>query len=596
MDQNQAQRSKGFGNSNHNLTKVKNEKTSKFREKEDKNFGLFNSVVKPLLDADETKKAEPTLRLLAQSGAKITEIYEALYKIAAKENNKSELIYWREKWLNTASKRKDCTQRQAREAKSLGLEKKYIEFLEWIFKIDSHDNENNLSLADAYLKAEKWTKAKAFILASFSKPELNCELLWRLAWIEYESKNNKKSINYLQKLKNFHYTKNSSKDSKIKSIAITIDLASQGKTPTQENLDYCNQLTTKQAEDSWPENRILSTWLSGQHQNTDLAYKLISQAIEIQPKSYLLLKYKAILNLMLNKWSQGFKEILVAEKEKQINSNENQINIVCDGSMGDSLLWTRCILLINQRKTKDIKLYVQPPLLPFLQRNLKDIAKILPKTSNKNKETNNFGVLTLPAISEWKAELSENLPLWKANQSIAEEWKLKLKLNTGIPLIALNWHGSALNAAKENQSTDIPLKAMNPSLYIENSKLQLLAVQKGIGSEEMIKCDFKDKFISEQKQIRNMNSLDQLAGVLSLCDWLICDDSGPAHMASCLGIKTIVCLPEHTDWRWPNNHESPPWYPNTIMIRKNTNEEWESCLQKAWGIINKSVSNDTNLG
>ena len=593
MNHRQRQKSKGFGDLNNNLKKNKNSSEARNNTKETGNDGLFNSIVKPILDSGEIKKAEPTLRLLAQTGTKITEVYEALYKITKREEKEKELLHWHEKWLGTRSKRKDRTERQADEAKRLGLEIKYIEFMEQIFKIDSNDYENYLNLTDAYLRAENWTRAKSFILTSFNKPESNLEALWRLAWIEYESKNHGNSRHYLEKIINHTTTKKTQKNNATK-ITYAIELAWKNRTPTKEDLDYCNQLAIKQAKEAWPQNRILSTWLEKQHQNTELAYKLIEKAIEIQPKSHLLLKRKAILTLKLNKWSQGFEEILIAEKEKNSNSGDNPINILCDGSMGDSLLWSRYIFLINKQKTKNINLYVQPPLIPFMERNLKNVAEILPKTSTKRTKINNLGILAVPGLCEWKTELSEKLPLWEADQGLADEWRLRLKIIKGKPLIALNWHGSALKEAKGNQSTDIPLKAMNPSLHIKDGELQLIGVQKGIGSEEMLKCDFKDKFIPEQRQIKKMNSIEQLAGVLTLCDWLICDNSGPAHMASCLGIKTIVCLPENTDWRWPKDLESPPWYPNTIMIRKNINEEWESCLERAWQIINRWVISQTN--
>jgi len=589
MSDYQPQKNKGFGITKNTEKVKKHNNATKFSESNDTQFKLFNSVVKPLLDIGAFKKVEPTLRLLAQTDTKIAEVYEALYIIAVEEENEKELLYWQNKWFSTTSQSKVSILRQVDEANKLGSQAFIIKFLERIFEIDKNDTENKLKLLDAYLKAENWKKSKNFLLAQFNKPETNLELLWRLAWIGYETQNSGHTQALLREIRSLCKSKKSNLNDHSENIVQSLEIVSSKNAPTQANLEYCNDIMLGVNKEHWPQSRILSIWLYEHHQSTSITYALTDKALKIQPKSYLLLKQKATLHLMMGKWKQGFEEIYNAEKDRQRNNNPNHLNIACNESMGDSLLWSRYIYLLHNLPDKKIDLQIQPPLIPFMQRNLKNIVKIKPKVSNTKEKNNNFGILTLPGMTNWKPELLEKLPLWKADPTEVEKWRIKLNHNGETSLIALNWHGSALKAANENQITDIPLHAMDPTSYIDDRQIKLIGIQKGIGSEELHKCKFTDKFITNQAQVKDMNNLEQLAAVLSLSDWLICDDSGPAHMAGCLGIKTIVCLPEHTDWRWPNNLKSPPWYPKTIMLRKKANEEWDSCLQKAWEIINQWI-------
>ena len=593
MKKRQKKTTKGFGiqESRENSKKMNN--TLNQEDEKSQSEGIFKTTIKPLLEIGNIKKAEPALRLLAQADSKYSEIYEALYSLGLQEKNKKESEYWRKKWLNTRAQNKKAGMKQVEELKRAGEERLQITLLERVLSIDPNDDTIKISLLDNFLENERWDKARKFIKESFTDKHLGIEVLWRSAWLEFETDNKQELIAINRKIDKVIKGKgNSAEQSIVNKYQCLRTVEFNTKENKIKDKEYWSILD--QVKNNWPENRIISIWLFKQEKRNNMALELTQKAMERQKNSGILLKQKAVLNLRLGKWQKGFKDLLKIDKKERYDPNNEVINIISHESMGDSLLWSRWISQVEDIEGKKIKLHIQPPLVAFMKRNLKSKVQISSKPMSTNQNHNNLMVLSLPGFQGWQPELLKKLPLWVADETIKAQWSKKLRINACKPLIALNWHGSALNAAAENENTDIPLSEMKPPSTMGKDLFELIGVQKGIGTEELEKCNFKDRFINQQDQVKMMNTLDQLAAVLSLCDWLICDDSGPAHMAGCLGIKTIVCLPETTNWRWPASENTPPWYPNTIMIRKSKNQNWRSCLEKAWEIVEQSLISKTN--
>ena len=54
-----------------------------------------------------------------------------------------------------------------------------------------------------------------------------------------------------------------------------------------------------------------------------------------------------------------------------------------------------------------------------------------------------------------------------------------------------------------------------------------------------------------------------------------------AHVAGALGKPTWALLAWHTDYRWPVEHETTPWYPQVRIFRQKRVGEWDPVLAEA---------------
>jgi hypothetical protein len=133
----------------------------------------------------------------------------------------------------------------------------------------------------------------------------------------------------------------------------------------------------------------------------------------------------------------------------------------------------------------------------------------------------------------------------------------------------LKWHRS-----------NIPLETFQP--VSELPGVRLLSLQKGFGQEQLNTCSFRHRFVSIQDDVNHVQQLEHMAALMSLCHWVVTDESGPAHLAGCLGIPGVVLLPQRINWRWgspyPDRH---PWYPSLKLIRQQPQQAWSELVAEA---------------
>ena len=73
---------------------------------------------------------------------------------------------------------------------------------------------------------------------------------------------------------------------------------------------------------------------------------------------------------------------------------------------------------------------------------------------------------------------------------------------------------------------------------------------------------------------------DWLETARQLCtlDLLITVDTGIAHLAAALGVRTWILLPHVSDWRWGVSGPTTPWYPSVRLFRQPARGDWARVL------------------
>ena len=81
--------------------------------------------------------------------------------------------------------------------------------------------------------------------------------------------------------------------------------------------------------------------------------------------------------------------------------------------------------------------------------------------------------------------------------------------------------------------------------------------------------------------------MEHVAAIISLCDLVICDDSGPGHLASNLGIPTIVNTRPSSSWHWHKANLEQGFYRSTTA--NPFTESWRKTLQNASQMAEKAA-------
>lgn len=74
-------------------------------------------------------------------------------------------------------------------------------------------------------------------------------------------------------------------------------------------------------------------------------------------------------------------------------------------------------------------------------------------------------------------------------------------------------------------------------------------------------------------------SWSDTAARLAALDGLVTTDTGIAHLAGAMGVRTWVMLQHVPDWRWGLTGTTTPWYPQTTLIRPRAWNDWESVVE-----------------
>ncbi len=72
----------------------------------------------------------------------------------------------------------------------------------------------------------------------------------------------------------------------------------------------------------------------------------------------------------------------------------------------------------------------------------------------------------------------------------------------------------------------------------------------------------------------------ETAALISQLDLVITCDTSIGHLAAALGKPVWVLLPFVSDWRWMEQREDSPWYPNTRLFRQSKRGDWPSLIER----------------
>jgi len=147
----------------------------------------------------------------------------------------------------------------------------------------------------------------------------------------------------------------------------------------------------------------------------------------------------------------------------------------------------------------------------------------------------------------------------------------------GVRQLGLVWAGNPAFAARVTRDLDLRLL---PEL-LATPRISWVSLQQGMSAEELPK---------------GLHALPPLSGwsatatLLAQLDGLVTTDTGIAHLAGAMGIRSWVMLQYVPDWRWGLVGERTPWYPSITLVRSDGPRDWTSAVRKLRRFVQAEVA------
>ncbi len=557
---------------------------------------LYENHVFPLISAGRYIDAEPALNLLFQANTSIPDVYKHLMDLAvARGNHKLVETYCRH-WLAHPSTNLVILKQQAKEADRRGFFDLARPLFLSVLKHLPDDVEFIKLFVCQLIRDEQFEEARLF-MSEFNFIKLNPDAFLILldAICAFE-------LGFMVEAVSLARTSLATEPSALAHVAISAILDEQGfERNVLDHLEYANNCTFNQAFCLWLIPR-LSVSIYLRRKNFCFALESLEKALSYQPNSHSL-KYKlGELYLLQGNLSAGFNvwanldNIRVVNKSlkcglvyfQDLSSNFNLLDpllLVADCSLGDTLLFCRYAIWLALEKSFVIKFFVHPPLVNFFRTSFISSIEILPV--NQLQFQRKGAVLSLLAAPGVFGACDQipilQKPVLNVDPGLVDIWRTRLNLDSEVKLIAINWHGSAMQSVKEGVPSDIPLESFSPLAAMPNFKL--ISLQKGFGTNQLTNCSFSNSFVNCQLEITKENRFEWMAALISICDWVVCDDSGPAHLAASLNVPTLLLATQRLGWRWQGTSGSSYWYPSVTSISPDPCGNWISSFSRICKII-----------
>jgi len=240
--------------------------------------------------------------------------------------------------------------------------------------------------------------------------------------------------------------------------------------------------------------------------------------------------------------------------------------------LGDTVMFVRYVPLVAKAGAK-VVLEVQPELKDLLIR-LENIAAIVARGEALPPFDLHCPLGSLPlAFKTQLAAVPADIPYLRSSEAMIAKWRPRLEA-LPAPRIALSWSGRALHVNDRNRS--LPLAQLDPLLALSN--VSFVSVQRELrpADAELLAREPRVMHLGDE-----LESFDDTAAVLTLCDAVVCVDTSVAHVAGALGRPAMVLLPFQPDWRWTLDRERSPWYPAMRLLRQPAIGDWASVIARA---------------
>lgn len=556
---------------------------------------LYEDHALPLLAAGRSTDAESVLNLLYQAHTSIPDVYRDLMTIAESRGDHKSVDLYCKHWLTHPSHNLKNLQQQAREARLRCFHDLALPLYLALLKQLPEDVDCIGFVACLFIREERFENAIDFLCKVDTLVlNSNAYLLLLHAICSFE-------LGFLVDAARFASLSLAIEPSALAHVALAAILDKQAcEVKVSDHLRDSINCSFTVSFSPWLIPR-LSAPIYFRLNDYARANQLLELALLEQPASQILMYQLGELLLMRGNLSAGFSLWANLDKVKIIEAisinvpyfqdllsnykSDDTLFLVANGTLGDTLLFSRYFLWLVGYKKFSVKFFVQLPLINLLRHSFSESTQVLSISQLQfERKGKVLSLLAAPGVFGACDQIPflKN-PCLRVDSDLVDIWRSCLNLIPGEQLIGINWHGSAMHSLNESIPSDIPLECFAPLADLQNSRL--VSFQKGFGTNELINCSFLDRFVECQFKITKENRFEWMAALVSICDWFVCDDSGPAHLAASLNVPTLLLAGPGLSWRWKGANNNSYWYPSVTVIQ---NLNWNSSVQIACDLIRET--------
>ncbi|MDB4336055.1 tetratricopeptide repeat protein [Synechococcus sp. AH-603-M21] len=257
--------------------------------------------------------------------------------------------------------------------------------------------------------------------------------------------------------------------------------------------------------------------------------------------------------------------------------NNYPLILVSEQGLGDTLQFMRYAIALKEQG-RSISICAQTKLHGLIQASGLDPSPLSPEQGNQISKGQWIPLLSVPRYLGVTPENPIiNEPYIKTNKPLINKWKDILS-GEQKPIIGINWQGNPNVERMGLHGRSLPLEAFSP--ITSQNQFALLSLQKGIGSEQLITCSFKERFVRCQSLVDETWNFLETAAIIANCDLIITSDTSVAHLAAGMGKNTWLLLTKVPDWRWGLQGDRTFWYPSMRLFRQKERGNWDEVIQR----------------
>jgi hypothetical protein len=337
---------------------------------------------------------------------------------------------------------------------------------------------------------------------------------------------------------------------------------------------------------------------------TALSY--YERALELNPESPHAAHSRALALLLLGDFPRGWAGYEHRRRCEQYDTRDfpqpfwngtslagRTILIHAEQGLGDTLQFVRYVPLVAQRGGRPL-VAVQEGLLPLLRAS--GVPNLLSLTQPLPHFDLHVPLMSLPHVLGTTLEtIPCDVPYLDVEPERVAHWRERLKPCDGLR-VGLVWQGRREHHRDCLRS--IPLTKFRPLAAVPG--VRLVSLQQGFGVEQLQALralppeqSFEVVDLSPEFGADGTIFMDA-AAVMKNLDLVVACDTGLAHLAGGLGVRTWLALPYGAEWRWLQHREDSPWYPTMRLFRQGKFRDWDSVFEQMAGALAQSAHDWSN--
>lgn len=155
----------------------------------------------------------------------------------------------------------------------------------------------------------------------------------------------------------------------------------------------------------------------------------------------------------------------------------------------------------------------------------------------------------------------ERVLMWRAL------WATKKK-----PVIGIAWQGGIPGTGAKFRRWS--LEELLPVFRSIDAHWVCLEYKPAAGTIAAFKAKHPEIDLKEYPHATLTTNYDDTAGLVASLDMVFCMQTSVAHLATAMGVKTWVCVPPKSQWRYGSKGDTIPWYKSMRVIRQ-VKDKWD---------------------